>query len=204
MPAETTPLIWLLEAKYRGKALPAIKAVAPASVVLSGIALAEAVPLARSSPYKEMSDPGASGVVAAAPAAITAASSVGPFEESPSPPVTSRVPDRLRAGSVAVKVRVTGPDLCPDIQVACHNPPACNQCKLIAGSPLENETATFPLSRALPQLSRTTASKATGHAAGTPKDCPRVVMAGTSCVGIQPFGFCVVSEEAVDPGVADG
>src|SRR5580693_1257902 len=152
-----------------------------------------------------MMDPGASGVVAAAPAAITAALSVGPCDESPSPPVTSRIPVRLRTGSLAVTVNVTGPALFPDIQVACHKPPAASERRLIGGSPLENETPTLPVSNVLPQSSSTSASNATGHAAGTPKDWPKVVIIGTSCVGVQPVASCEVWKMAAEgAGVAGG
>ena len=78
-----------------------------ASVVVSGSPLAEAEPLVRSCPNKEMSEPGASGAFAAKLAALTAALKTGGVDEAPSPPVTSRVPTRLREGSLAVAVRVS-------------------------------------------------------------------------------------------------
>src|SRR5579864_1303878 len=64
--------------------------------------------------------------------------------------------------------------------------PLCADCRLSGGSPLENETLTLPESSVAPQSSRTSVSSATGHAAGTPNDCPSVVITGTSCDGVQP------------------
>src|SRR5579883_49797 len=132
-----------------------------------------------------MMEPGASGALAAKLAPLTAADNSGAGEGSPSPPDTSRVPVRFCAALVAVSVSVTGPGLLPACQVLCHIP-ACWGCKLSGGSPLENDIVTLPLLSALPQSSRTSDSIAIGHAAGSPNDCPKVVMIGTNCVGVHP------------------
>src|SRR5258708_17179285 len=168
-----------------GSPRPAITTLAPASVPPSGRTLAPAVPLARSTPKSEMMEPGASGVLAAKLAPLTAAASTGDLVDSPRPPVTSRVPNRFRTGSLAVTVSVTGPELCPETQVVFHKPPWMD-CRLSGGSPFDNETLTLPESSPLPQSSRTAEFNATGQAAGTPKDCPSVVITGISCVGVQP------------------
>src|SRR5260370_34264668 len=103
-----------------GRTLPAITTLAPASVPPSGIAPAAAVPLARSTPKSEMMEPGARDVLAAKLAPLTAALRTGDLVDSPRPPVTSRVPNRLRTGSLAVTVSVTGPLLRSDIFVVLH------------------------------------------------------------------------------------
>src|SRR5579872_5092551 len=70
-------------------------------------------------------------------------------------------------------------------QVACHWPPLRKDNKLSGGSPFENETTTLPLFSALPQSSTTFACSASGHPAGTVKDCPIDVRVGISLLGVQ-------------------
>src|SRR5271156_6126411 len=159
--------------------------VAPASGAPSGTPGVDAFPLARLVPNKEMMEPGASGTLAAKLAPLAAAASTGAGETSPRPPVITRVPLRFCEALVAVTVRVTGPEPVPDCQVLCHMPDWSGS-RLSGGAPFENETLTLPLLSVLPQSSRTTDSSATGHAAGTPKDWPSVVMMGTSWVGVHP------------------
>src|SRR5579859_7198470 len=96
--------------------------VAPASVVPKGSAGAEADPFARFCPNKLTMDPGESGAFAAKLAPLTAAPITGASDDAPSPPVTSRVPVRLREGSLAVTVTVTGPAPVPACHVLCHVP----------------------------------------------------------------------------------
>src|SRR5580704_3237731 len=184
IPAETSALICPFDPKKSGRELPAMITVASARVVPKGTEFADAVPFPRFWPNSETMDPGESGACAAKVAPFTAALSTGAIDEAPNPPVTARVPVRLLVGSLAVIVTVTGPVL-PDRQVFCHVPP-CTRSKLSRGSPLENDAVTLPVFSALPQSSLTCASIATGHAAGTPNDWPSVVIAGTSCVGVQP------------------
>jgi len=105
-----------------GSEFPAITTDAPASVNPSGSCVAGALPFERFSPNSEMIDPGASGVLPAKLAPLTAAASVGAGAKSPSPPVTSRAPARFRAGSFAEMVSVTGPLLWPESHVLFHMP----------------------------------------------------------------------------------
>ena len=141
-------------------------------------------PFPRFWPNNETIDPGERGELEAKLAPFTAALRMGATEDAPNPPVTWRVPVSVRVASVAVTLSVTAPVLLPDCQVLCQVPPWM-EIKFSGGSPFENVATTSPALSGLPQSSATCASSTTGHAAGTPKDWPKVVMAGTSCVGAQ-------------------
>ena len=149
-------------------------------------------------------DPGASGESMAKLAPLTAALSRGGIDEASQTARNLACAGESARRIVAVMVNVTGPALFPDSQVLCHVP-FWMASKLSGGSPFENDAVTSPAFSALPQSSVTCASSTTGHAAGTPNDCPSVVIAGTSCVGVQLAVSSARSRsavvEAADAGV---